>query len=102
MSFTLTGFSTVLREGSRLSAGFTANVDGVLSVGSVEETITVTGEVPVVDIQNVQQNVAIDRDVIDAIPSGRSFQNLGILIPAWVGDGVVGSTLAVDVGGQGA
>ena len=101
VTFTLTGFSTVLREGVGLSAGFTANVDGVLSVGSVEETITVTGEVPVVDIQNVQQNIAIDRDVIDAIPSGRSFQNLGILIPGMVGDGVVGSTLAVDVGGQG-
>ena len=49
----------------------------------------------------MQQNRAIDRDIIDSIPSGKSFQNLGILIPGMVGDGVVGSTLAVDVGGQG-
>ena len=67
----------------------------------MEETSTVSGEAPVVDVANVQQNAAIDRDIIDAIPSGKSFQNLGILIPGMVGDGGVGSTLAVDVGGQG-
>ncbi len=101
VSFGLAGFSTVLREGIVLSAGFTANIDAQLAVGSVEETITVTGAAPTVDISNVQQNTAIDRDIIDAIPSGKSFQNLAILIPGMVGDGVVGSTLAVDVGGQG-
>ena len=101
VTFGLAGFSTVLREGITLSAGFTANVDAQLTVGSVEETITVTGAAPTVDITNVQQNAAIDRDIIDAIPSGKSFQNLGILIPGMVGDGVVGSTQAVDVGGQG-
>ena len=89
VSFGLAGFSTVLREGITLSAGFTANVDAELSVGSVEETITVTGAAPTVDVSNVQQNAAIDRDIIDAIPSGKSFQNLGILIPGMVGDGVV-------------
>tara|TARA_B100001123_G_scaffold163674_1_gene188566 strand:- start:458 stop:3430 length:2973 start_codon:yes stop_codon:yes gene_type:complete len=101
VTFSLPGFSTVLREGIVLSAGFRANVDAQLAVGSMEETITVSGEAPVVDVANVQQNAAIDRDIIDAIPSGKSFQNLGILIPGMVGDGVVGSTLAVDVGGQG-
>ena len=45
--------------------GLTAHVDGVLAVGSVEETITVTGEVPVVDIVNAQQHVALDHDVIE-------------------------------------
>ena len=101
VSFGLAGFSTVLREGIVLSAGFQANVDAQLAVGSVEETITVTGSAPTVDVSTVQQNTAIDRDIIDTIPSGKSFQNLGILIPGMVGDGVVGSTLAVDVGGQG-
>ena len=101
VTFGLVGFSTVLRDGITLSAGFTANIDVELGVGSVEETITVTGAAPTVDVSTVQQNTAIDRDIIDAIPSGKSFQNLGILIPGMVGDGVVGSTLAVDVGGQG-
>ena len=101
VTFGLVGFSTTVREGIVLSAGFTANVDTQLAVGSVEETITVTGDAPTVDISNVQQHAAIDREIIDAIPSGKSFQNLAILIPGMVGDGVVGSTLAVDVGGQG-
>ena len=101
VQFGLPGFSTVVREGITLNAGFTANVDAEMSVGSVEETITVTGDAPTVDVSNVQQHTAIDRDIIDAIPSGKSFQNLAILIPGMVGDGVVGSTLAVDVGGQG-
>ena len=101
VTFTLPGFATVVREGIVLTAGFQANVSVELRVGSVEETITVTGDAPTVDISNVQQNTAIDRDIIDSIPSGKSFQNLGILIPGMVGDGVVGSTLAVDVGGQG-
>ncbi|MCE2542529.1 MAG: TonB-dependent receptor [Acidobacteria bacterium] len=101
VSFGLPGFSTILREGIVLSAGFQANVDAQLAVGSVEETITVTGAAPTVDVSTVQQNTAIDRDIIDTIPSGKSFQNLAILIPGMVGDGVVGSTLAVDVGGQG-
>ena len=101
VTFTLPGFRTVIRDGIRLSAGFTANISAQLQVGSVEETITITGEAPLVDIRSVSQQVSVDREIIDTIPSGRSFQNLGILVPGMVGDGVVGSTLAVDVGGQG-
>ena len=50
VTFSLSGFGTVVREGIRLSAGFTANVEGELRVGSVSETITVTGASPVVDV----------------------------------------------------
>ncbi|SVD53450.1 uncharacterized protein METZ01_LOCUS406304, partial [marine metagenome] len=67
VTFTLPGFATVVREGIMLTAGFQANVDVELRVGSVEETITVTGDAPTVDISNVQQNTAIDRDIIDSI-----------------------------------
>jgi hypothetical protein len=101
VTFTLPGLATLIREGITLNAGFTANIDAELTVGGVEESITVSGAAPVVDIARVQQTQSIDRDLIDAVPSGKSFQNLGILIPGMVGDGVVGSTLAVDVGGQG-
>lgn len=101
VTFTLPGFATIAREDIALRAGFTANVDAELSVGSVDETITVTGATPTVDVVNVRQNRSIDRDIKDTVPSGKSFQNVGILIPGMVGDGVVGSTLAVDVGGQG-
>ena len=44
MTFTLAGFSTVKREGIAISAGFTATVDAEMRVGSLEESITVSGK----------------------------------------------------------
>lgn len=100
VSFALDGFQKSVRSGVILSAGFTANVSVQLSVGSLEETITVTGAAPVVDIQNVNQQAVMNRQFLDDIPSGRSFQNLGILVPGMVSSG--GNTGAgSDVGGQG-
>jgi hypothetical protein len=94
VTFTLPGFSTVRREGVELTSSFTATVNVDLRVGALEETITVSGEAPTVDIQNVVQQRVMTRDVIDAIPVGaRSAQNLGVLIP-----GV--TTNVHDVGGS--
>jgi len=100
VTFSLTGFSTVRREGIDLTTGFTAAVHAEMKVGSVAETITVSGQSPVVDIQNTKQQVVLTRDVIDSVPTGKSFQNLGVLIPGIVGGQVVGSTVTQDVGGQ--
>src|ERR1700712_626148 len=55
VTFTLAGFSTFKRDGIALSAGFTATINGDLRVGSLEETITVSGQSPIVDTQNVTQ-----------------------------------------------
>jgi hypothetical protein len=95
VTFTLPGFSTVRREGIEMTASFTATVNAELRVGNLEETITVTGAPPTVDVQNVVQQRVMTRDVIDAIPVGaRSAANLGVLIP-----GV--TTTQPDVGGSG-
>ena len=100
VTFSLPGFSSLLREGVQLSAGFTANIDAQLAVGSVQETITVTDASPVVDVLTVAQHASIDREVIDTIPSGKSFQNLGVLVTGMnAGAGL--SSLGNDVGGQG-
>jgi len=100
VTFALEGFNRAVREGIELSAGFTANVSIDLSVGALEETITVTGASPLVDLQGVNQQVAMNREFLDEIPSGRSFQNLAILVPGMVSSG--GNTGAgSDVGGQG-
>jgi hypothetical protein len=53
VTFTLQGFNTSRREGIELTASFTANISVDLRVGSLEETIAVTGETPTVDVQNV-------------------------------------------------
>ena len=61
VTFTLTGFSTVRREGIELPATFTATVNADLRVGALEETITVSGASPVVDTQNVIKRQVVDR-----------------------------------------
>lgn len=100
VSFALEGFTKTQRDGIVLSAGFTANVSVQLTVGSLAETVTVTGASPLVDVQGVNQQVAMNREFLDDIPSGKSFQNLGILVPGMVSSG--GNTGAgSDVGGQG-
>src|SRR5262249_33201503 len=63
VTFTLTGFSIVKREGVELSANFTATVNAELRVGALEETITVSGQTPVVDVQNVVQQRVITTEV---------------------------------------
>ncbi len=103
ITFTLSGFSTVRREGVELTGTFTATVDTDMRVGSVEETVTVTGEAPVVDVQSATQQRVIDSEVADAIPSGRMPSSFVVLIPGisvtqgagnWYGLG------AQDVGGS--
>ena len=96
VTFTLTGFNTVKREGIILTADFTATVNADLKVGAVEETVTVTGESPLVDTQSVTQRKSLTHDAIDALPTGRSFQNLSVLVP-----GVTIALGSQDVGGTG-
>ena len=98
VTFSLPGFSTFVRDGIELTGTGTASVDGQMQVGSVEETITVTGAAPVVDVQNVQQQAVMTREVVDTIPTGKYFNNLGVLVPGMT----TGTTYGVgqDVGGQ--
>src|SRR4029079_19772811 len=81
VTFTLTGFSTVKREGIELTSAFTANVNADMKVGQVSETITVTGESPIVDTQNVVQKQTTSREVMDALPTDRNFVSFAAMTP---------------------
>jgi hypothetical protein len=81
VTFSLPGFSAVKREGIELTTGFTAAVNAELRVGAVEETITVSGSAPVVDVQNVRRQEVMTRDVIDALPTGKTLVEMATLIP---------------------
>ena len=82
VTFTLSGFNTVRREGVVLTASFTANVNADLRIGALEETVTVSGASPTVDVQNVVVQRVVTRDIMDAIPTGsKSVAHLGVLIP---------------------
>ncbi|MBI4475764.1 MAG: carboxypeptidase regulatory-like domain-containing protein, partial [Acidobacteria bacterium] len=80
LTFTLPGFTTFKREGLVLPAEFTATVNAELRVGTVEESVTVTGESPVVDVTTAVHTQVLDRDAIDLIPTGRTIQGMAQLI----------------------
>ena len=81
VTFTLQGFNSVKREGVVLDANFTAPVNAEMRVGAIEETVTVTGESPIVDVQNTARREVVDRELLDALPTGRDFQTIGNVIP---------------------
>jgi hypothetical protein len=81
VNFTLAGFQSVRREGVELPGTFTATVDADLKVGSIEETITVTGDSPIVDVQSIRRQTVLDSDIISSIPATRSYNSLMQLMP---------------------
>src|SRR3989454_11152835 len=101
--FTLSGFSTVRREGIELAGSFVASVNTELRVGGLQETLTVTGETPIVDIQSTTRQKVIDHSVIDTVPTGRMPTQLAVLIPGVSNSGAIGfnGMTAQDVGGAG-
>ena len=98
VTFTLPGFSTVKREGIELTGSFTATVNAEMKVGAVEETITVSGQAPTVDIRNVVQQTVLTDEVREALPTGRSILAMSEIIPG-VSVTSGGRPSAHDVGG---
>jgi hypothetical protein len=97
VTFTLPGFNTVRREGIELTTNFTATINVELRVGAVEETVIVSAASPLVDLQNVVQQRVMTRDVLDAVPTGKTFANVAVLVP---GVTTAGLGRAADVGGS--
>ena len=95
VTFTLPGFNTVKREGVELAGTFTANINADLRVGALEETITVTGAAPVVDVQSTRQQQVLDREVIRDIPTSRQYYSVAALVP-----GMSVTNQTQDVGGS--
>ena len=87
VTFTLAGFSPLQREGIELSAQFTATVNAELTVGSVEETLTVSGTAPVVDVQRTSQSQVLSKEILDAVPIQRMAQSYTVFIPGVVTSG---------------
>lgn len=93
LKFELTGFSTLIRDNLRLTVGFTARLDESMKVGAMQESITVSGQSPVVDITSTSASVAFTKELLEAVPRGRDLQNILAMAP--------GVTQArMDVGGS--
>ncbi|HZM62332.1 MAG TPA: carboxypeptidase-like regulatory domain-containing protein, partial [Vicinamibacterales bacterium] len=82
VTFSLTGFSTLRREGVVVSINVTTSIDGQLRIGDLKETVTVSGDAPVVDVQTTAQTTVADARTFKELPSGGSWVNIAQLIPA--------------------
>jgi Carboxypeptidase regulatory-like domain len=95
ITFTLPGFTAFKRESLELRPSFTATINAELSVGSLQETITVSGESPLVDVQSLTQQKTISKELLDAVPTAKSMLGIAALMPS-----VVEPPNAQDVGGS--
>ena len=82
VSFTLAGFSAVNRRAVEVSVGVTVTINITMRVGAVAETVTVTGETPVVDLQSSAQTTVANARAFKELPTGGSWVNMAQLIPA--------------------
>jgi hypothetical protein len=89
VTFTLSGFATLKRESVDVGGGGVTTISENLKVGNVSETITVTGETPVVDVQtSAKRQVVLTNAVIAAIPASRGYGNLLATVPGISGTGL--------------
>lgn len=95
VTFSLAGFGSVKREGVELTANFAGTVNAEMRIGSIEESVTVSGQSPIVDVHNVVQQNTISREVFDALPSGKTIPAYASMTP-----GVIIPPTAQDVGGS--
>ena len=69
LTFSLPGFATVRREGLEIAGSVTLTIPAEMRIGNLEETLTVTGATPVVDVQNARTQTVLNADVIAALPA---------------------------------
>ena len=99
VTFTLEGFNSATRPDITLTSDFNATIDMQLSIGTQIQAITVRADAPVVDVQSSAAPQTMTREVLDALPTSRSAESIGVLIPGVTlrasGNGQIGR----DVGG---
>ena len=86
LTFTLTGFSVVKRGGIELAGSGTIQINADLKVGTIEETITVSGETPVVDVQNAARQQVLNGELVANTPAAKSWNGIMLLVPGVTGD----------------
>ena len=94
VTFTLPGFNTFVRDSIQVSAGASVPINAQMAVGALEETVTVSGASPVVDVQQASQRQVLDRAVLDALPTNRTMHSAAMIVPGMRMTGVM-------MGGQG-
>jgi hypothetical protein len=81
VTFTLPGFAVVVREGVEMTGTGTITINAEMRVSDLQETITVTGETPVVDVRSTRREAVLSSDVVAALPASRGVGNLLMAVP---------------------
>ena len=84
VTFTRNGWKPYQHEGLELTGSITATVNAELAIGTISETVTVTAESPIVDVQRTRRQVILSGDLVKSIPTIRSYNALVALIPGVV------------------
>jgi len=91
VTFSLSGFTTVKREGLAVSGSGVISVNVELRVGALAETITVTGDSPIVDTQSVRREVVLNNETLNTLPATRGYGSALATVPALNIGGVAGA-----------
>ncbi len=81
VAFTLPGFSVVVREGILLQGAFVADIDAAMAVGGVEETVTVEGIVPLVDVRTTRQQTVMPAERVNVLPGAAGITSAAAYVP---------------------
>ncbi|HEY7170608.1 MAG TPA: carboxypeptidase regulatory-like domain-containing protein [Vicinamibacterales bacterium] len=84
LAFELGGFAKVVRPDVQLTTGFVARVDLDLKIAGLEETLVVSGQSPVVDVQTTRGGGTVSKEILAAIPNNRNYQDIMNLTPGMV------------------
>ena len=80
VQYELAGFGTLVREGIVLTSGFVAKVDVVLKVATLSETVTVSGESPVVDVTTTRGGATVSNELIETIPGNNNYRDVMLMV----------------------
>src|SRR4051812_37801030 len=94
LTFSLTGFTTVKRDGLEVSGSGVVTANADLRVATVQETVTVTAASPIVDTQSVRREVVLNNDTLNTLPATRGYGSALATVPALNIGGVAGARAA--------
>ena len=82
LTFTLSGFTTVKREDVQVTGGGVISINADLRIGRVEESVVVSGETPVVDVQtSTRRQQVLSSETVQSLPASRGYGNYVSAVP---------------------
>ena len=83
ISYSMQGFQTQIRSDFSLPVGFTARVDVAMQIGSVSQSVEVSGQAPVIDVTSTTPSSTLERSALEDIPTTRSIWQVQYMAPGY-------------------